>query len=353
MQSAVLQGLYNIDTTEPFRCPGACRWTDSYISLGFKTECSNVTETVLQLRNCFDDEDGWEVCNMTTPAGLGLSTRYSATSAVTTFALNASSLLNPPSELELPDTWPEITRFAVYRATSDYNFLANDINVTDCSLFLTAYEYSGAKANGSDFFTSRREVDFGVKNPWAYRTIAGGGLLARMYTNETTDGDATIPALETSYASISAVETFFTSPAILSQWVEGAYVNTNLGVAAALSGDVDLSERFRGMATAMTNHLRYGPNPQTAYGDKVESVPFVSIRWGYFVVPIVTEAFAIAFAILSIFSNRRSRGIPMWKSSTLAVLACQLEERLGLLKTTDKGLVEIQAESEKASVRLQ
>lgn len=354
MQSAVFQGLYNISTSEPFRCPGACRWTDSYISLGFKATCSNVTQAVFQSRNCLKGEDGWEVCNMTTPAGLGLSTRYAATSAVTTFDLNATSLLNPTSEGEFPDTWPEITRFAIYRATTDYNFLASDIDITDCSLFLTAYEYFGAKANGSDFsFASRREVDFGIKNPWTYEITPGGMIYARMYTNETTDGNATIPGLEMNYASISALETFFMSTAIRSQWVEGSYDNTNLGVAAALSGGVDLNDRFRGMATAMTDYLRYGPNPQTAYGEKVEIVPFVSIRWGYFVVPIVTEAFAIAFALLSIFSNRRSRGVPLWKSSTLAVLACQVEERLGLLRATDKGLVEIQTEAETAKVRLQ
>lgn len=354
MQSAVFQGLYNISTSEPFRCPGACRWTDSYISLGFKATCSNVTQAVFQSRNCLKGEDGWEICNMTTPAGLGLSTRYASTSAVTTFDLNATSLLNPTSEGEFPDTWPEITRFAIYRATTDYNFLASDIDITDCSLFLTAYEYFGAKANGSDFsFASRREVDFGIKNPWTYEITPGGMIYARMYTNETTDGNATIPGLEMNYASISALETFFMSTAIRSQWVEGSYDNTNLGVAAALSGGVDLNDRFRGMATAMTDYLRYGPNPQTAYGEKVEIVPFVSIRWGYFVVPIVTEAFAIAFALLSIFSNRRSRGVPLWKSSTLAVLACQVEERLGLLRAKDKGLVEIQAEAETAKVRLQ
>jgi hypothetical protein len=106
------------------------------------------------------------------------------------------------------------------------------------------------------------------------------------------------------------------------------------------------------MATAMTNYLRYGPNTQSAYGEIVQSEPFVSIRWGYFVVPIVTEGFAILFAVLSIFSNRPSRRVPLWKTSTLAVLACQHEERLELLQTTDKDIKEIEDEAERVKVTL-
>jgi hypothetical protein len=103
----------------------------------------------------------------------------------------------------------------------------------------------------------------------------------------------------------------------------------------------------------MTNYVRYGPDTQTAQGELIESVPFVSIRWGYFVVPIVTEGFAILFAILSIINNRKSRNVPLWKSSTLAVLECRHEERLGLLQTTGKDINQIQAEAQKAEVRLQ
>ncbi|KAL4926663.1 DUF3176 domain-containing protein [Aspergillus undulatus] len=354
MQSAIFQGLYGITKAEPFNCRGACRWTDSYISLGFKSECRNVTEETLQSLSCSGGQYDLQLCNMTTPAGLGLTTRYWATDMVTTYNMNVTSLLDPVSQTELADTWPEITRFAIYRAASDGNFLVSNVNVTDCSLFLTAYEYSGAKANGSDFsFARKREVDFGVKNPWVLEASPGGLIFQRMYTNETRDGNVTIPALETNYASISALETFFTSPTLVTEWVVGNFDNINLGVAAALSGGVNLNERFSGMATAMTDYLRYGPNPRTAYGKKVESVPFVSIRWGYFVVPIVTEAFAILFAILSIFSNRKSRRVPLWKSSTLAVLACRTEERMGLLQTTDKDLVEIQDEAETVKIRLQ
>lgn len=291
---------------------------------------------------------------MTTPGGLGLATRAWATDYATAYYMNSSSLGGVTLSNELPDTFPEITRFAIYRSTPDFNFRMHDVNITDCSLFLTAYEYTGAKANGSDFsFTNRREVDFGVKNPWRLGTEAFEIKFERIYTNESIDGDIKIPPLEMSYSSLTALENFFESTTMVTEWVVGNFVNTNLGVAATLLGDVNIGDRFDNMATAMTDYLRYGPNTQSAQGEKVESEPFVSIRWGYFVVPILTEGFAILFAILSIFSNRQSRRIPLWKSSTLAVLSCQHEGRLGLLQTTGRDIKEIQHEAEKAEVRLQ
>jgi hypothetical protein len=354
MQSAIIQGLYGINTTERFNCPGECRWTGPYITLGFKSECRNVTQETLQAATCVGEEDSRRQCNMTTPGGVNLATRYVYTELATAYYMNTSSLLMNTSTTEFPDTFPEITRFAIYRSTPDMNFRMHDINITDCSLFVTAYEYTGAKANGSDFsFDKTREINFGVKNPWTLGTEAVDMKFKHMHTNESTNGDTHIPTLEMSYASLAALETLFKSSTIVTEWVAGYFANTNLGVASALSGDVDLSDRFDKMATTMTNYLRYGPNTQSAYGEIVQSEPFVSIRWGYFVVPIVTEGFAILFAILSIVSNRRSRRVPLWKSSTLAVLACQHEERLGLLQTTGKDISEIQDEAKNAEVQLQ
>ncbi|KAF4259981.1 hypothetical protein CNMCM8812_005661 [Aspergillus fumigatus] len=355
MQSAIMQALYGVNTTEPFMCPGVCRWTGSYISLGFKATCKNVTQDTLQTATCENDEISLQRCNMTTPGGVGLATRALFTELATEYYMNASSLLPVSSSREFLDAFPEITRFGIYRSTPDFGFKQQNVNITECSLFLTAYKYMGAKANGSHFsFASRQEVDFGVKNPWAFRREESpmDMKLMHLYTNESTSGDTHIPSLEISYASLAAVENFFLSSSIVTEWVVGNFINADFGVAAALSGDVDLSNRFDRMATAMTDYLRYGPNTQSAQGEIYQTEPFVFIRWGYFVVPIITEGLAILFAISTIYNNRRSRRVPLWKSSTLAVLACQHEAGLGLLQTSSKDINEIQHEANKAEARL-
>jgi hypothetical protein len=112
--------------------------------------------------------------------------------------------------------------------------------------------------------------------------------------------------------SLVALQNIFQSSTFVTSWVEGNFQNTYLGFAAALSGiDVDVGERFANMAASMTHTVHYGPNMQLARGEVVQSVPYVSIRWGYFVVPVVTEGLAILFAIFSILSNSKSRNIPL------------------------------------------
>ncbi|KAL2855701.1 hypothetical protein BJX68DRAFT_231065 [Aspergillus pseudodeflectus] len=347
MQSAIYQGLYGINTIEPFSCSGTCQWSGSYIALGFRSECKNVTEATLQTARC-ETRGSNTSCNMTAPNGLGLRTEWIFTNSAMTFVMNASAMQSQGNETT---NLPEIARFAIWRSTPDHNFNISMENVTECSLFLTAYEYSGASANGPNIsFAHRREVDFGVDNPWSLERFT---LTSPLYTNETSIGNMVIPRLEITYSRLSAIEQFFASPSVSTSWNIGNARNRDLGVAAALSGETNITERFERMATAMTNYVRYGPDTQTAQGELIESVPFVSIRWGYFVVPIVTEGFAILFAILSIINNRKSRNVPLWKSSTLAVLECRHEERLGLLQTTGKDINQIQAEAQKAEVRLQ
>ncbi|KAK1254373.1 hypothetical protein MKX08_008368 [Trichoderma sp. CBMAI-0020] len=355
MQSAVFQGLYGVNITEPFSCPGVCRWPGSYVSLGFKAECRNVTQQTLQTSNCDNQAMESHQCNMTTPGGVMVGARIVLTDEATAYYMNATSLVDVDKvALDLSDSFPEITRFVIYRSTPDHSFQMQNINVTECSLSITAYEYTDAKANGSDFsFASRREVDFGVKNPWFLMNQNATASFRRLTTNETTSGNIHVPALEIDSPNIQTLQNFLTSTSIISEFVEGNYKNTNLGVAAALIGDVDLNARFDGMATAMTNYIRYGPNSRLAHGEVIQSEPFVSIRWEYFAVPLAIEALAIVFAILSIFNNRRSRNVPLWKSSTLAVLACQHNEQLELLQTTCKGIDEIQFEAETLKVQLQ
>ncbi|KAF9890018.1 hypothetical protein FE257_006698 [Aspergillus nanangensis] len=82
-------------------------------------------------------------------------------------------------------------------------------------------------------------------------------------------------------------------------------------IATSLIGNVDIDKRIDDMATAITKYVRYGSNSQLARGEIIRSKPYGSIRWGYFIVPIVTEALSILFAILTVFSNRRSRRVPL------------------------------------------
>ncbi|KAL3428727.1 hypothetical protein BDV09DRAFT_190707 [Aspergillus tetrazonus] len=350
IQSAIFQGLFGVSTPENFSCPGACSWDGSYISLGFKTECKNVTQETLRTETCkhiLKSPEVYDLCNMTTPGGVGLSTRYTNTDSVTTYAMNTVSLLVDPilSISQMPnntDDPSEITRFGIYRGFRE-GFNLTNLEISDCSLFVTAFEYTGARTNGSDFsFNKTHEV----KRAWQREEDQ---FAPRIYSNESLDA----PELSIAGPSLTALNNLFTSSIFVNSWVEGNFQgNNDLGFQAALTLDVNIDERFANMATSMTHNVRYGPNMQPAHGNIIQSVAWVSIRWGYFVVPVVTEVVAIVFAVLSIFSTRKSRNVPLWKSSTLAVLAIQHNEQLGLLHGTDMDLDEIESAAKEAEVRL-
>ncbi|PQE28115.1 acid phosphatase protein [Rutstroemia sp. NJR-2017a BBW] len=256
MQSAVLQGLYGISTPAVFTCPGS--------------QCQNVTEETLQTTTCRKDSDSVIThCNMTTPNGLGISTQSVDTDSSTTYFMNATSMaLVKNRTTAVPENFPEIARFATYRSTLDYNFHPWNINITQCSLSVTAYKYTDAKGNGSEFaFGKIDEVDFGGTDRWEnIDSRVGWGTV---HTNESKADN--IPSFDILYTSLAALGSFLESQTIVSEWVEGNFQNKNLGLVAALSGDVDLDARFKQMATSMTDYLRSRQEAETARGEIIQS----------------------------------------------------------------------------------
>ncbi|KAJ5322669.1 hypothetical protein N7452_010958 [Penicillium brevicompactum] len=351
MQTAIIQGLSGITLPEPYRCPGACIWKEKYVSLGFKSECKNVTQVTLKTATC-EGPEYFQTCTLTTPGGVDLVIRFAFTDSATAYYLNVSApMLSPtiPSQLS---NLPVITRFAIFRSTPDDTYLMNDIRITECSLSLAAYEYSHARANGSGIsFANRHEVNFGAENPWQLPH----DRMSSIHTNESTSGDVQIPMLEMSFLSLMSLRNFFMSTTIVSEWVAGSYKNRNLGLSSVLSVNVNISERFERMAAAMTDRVRYGPNSLSAHGDLMLSEAYVYIHWWYFIVPAAAELLAIVFAVLTIVRNRKSRGVPLWKNSAIAVLECQLQkhdEQYGLLQSSGMSIDELNKQAEEVEVAL-
>ncbi|KAF4822629.1 hypothetical protein CGCSCA5_v002585 [Colletotrichum siamense] len=259
------------------------------------------------------------------------------------------SLLTDPRMFGKPETFPEFVRFALYRATPDYNFKPLNENITECSLSFAAYNYTDAQSNGTTFaFQNSQKVDLGGKELWGSN---GNSYSDQLFTNESTAHN--LPRFIISWADFIALQNFFDSGFIATEWVDGNYENKELGVSAALAGDIDIEKRFEQMAVSMTDYLRSGPNMQLALGEKIDNVPFVSIRWWFFAGPAAIEAFALLFAVLTIFSNRKNSRVPLWKSSALAVLACEHEKKSELLRTTAKDIKEMEKTAETSFVKLE
>ncbi|PHH86058.1 hypothetical protein CDD83_10819 [Cordyceps sp. RAO-2017] len=250
---------------------------------------------------------------------------------------------------------PTLVRFAVYRATYAERALGpENENITECTLSLTAYNYSGARSTGSLFeFGNVTEINL-PKDGWNISTPAaknGGNSDARPWAIEfKAEG---FPPLDVGYFDALALQQYFRSHTISAEWVAGWWDNTEDGITAALMGDVDLPARFSSMAASMTDYLRSGPTHQLARGGRVELLIFVSIRWIWLSGPAVLVLASVLFTISTIVRNRRSCNAPVWKSSALAVLACAYDEESSLIRSGIKDIEEMKETAKDSVVRLE
>ncbi|VUC26852.1 unnamed protein product [Clonostachys rosea] len=234
---------------------------------------------------------------------------------------------------ELANSDVVISKFAVYRSTSDTHFDPFNINVTDCSLSMAVYDYTNAKSNGSSFnFEESREVDLGRDSPWNYRSVGNNVLTGSFFVNESQANN--IPALDISWVDLKGLQNFLESRTIVTEWVDGNWKNNSLGLSAALTGTADLPKLFKAMAT--------------------KNEAFYSIRWAWIIGPCVLEGLALLFAGLSIYGNsRRTNNVPLWKSSALAVLSCHKETKDRLIRSSKKHMEEIENEAEEIELKLE
>lgn len=123
LRGAMLKGIFGIETKPEFCCAGACMWPDTYHSIGFAAECSNVTQLTAQKKKCYSGlrESGhseMHICNMTTPGGVSLSTVLATGSRLTT--LNVNTTIHPISDYYNYNSSvsSEIAKIGVFTATT-------------------------------------------------------------------------------------------------------------------------------------------------------------------------------------------------------------------------------------------
>ncbi|KAF2269431.1 hypothetical protein CC78DRAFT_574994 [Lojkania enalia] len=96
--------------------------------------------------------------NFTTPGNISITALSSATSVQTKINIAAVSLM-PPIRASSPGfTYPaEFIRFAILRSslgssdTTEMEEYESSLEITECILALTAYNYSNANASGTQF----------------------------------------------------------------------------------------------------------------------------------------------------------------------------------------------------------
>ncbi|ETS85614.1 hypothetical protein PFICI_03639 [Pestalotiopsis fici W106-1] len=315
MQGAIYKALFDVKAQPVFNCTSRCLWKESYISLGFKTTCTDVTvETHATIRQ--DNYTGmghW--FNMTTPGDIPLRAGYSASSWLTLAHVAADDLLakyaggTPIDGIPIS---PEFARIAVLTGAVDQDGnsgFVQDIypagwTIFECTIGLAAYEYSNISASGNQFIIGKTTTI----------PLTEGQLKATMLTFS----QANIPNMTVQGIDLAGLNAFFTS----SRFSGSTYSGESRPSESTGMGDVmrksDVPTLFEKMADSMTEQLRSSYN-LTAEGFAVESVVFVQVRWQWLSLPIFVLV-AAACHLGHTMARCQSDQLPLWKSSVVAIL---------------------------------
>ncbi|PTD06977.1 hypothetical protein FCULG_00005742 [Fusarium culmorum] len=222
-----------------------------------------------------------------------------------------------------------LMKFAIYRTERDEDYMPLDADITECTLSLAAYEYTGAQANGSVFsFDNIQMVELEWSRPASEQAIRR--LIDEM-----------------------ALQDFLQSPTFLLEFVEGESGSLKHGLSAVLGAEANLSNAFDNMATNMTDYVRSGPNMQLATGVRIDTEIFVAVRWYWLIGPGLIELASLLFAVATIVSNTRKKKVPLWKSSALVLLACQHDADERLIRGTSESVTELEKRARSSYVRLE
>ncbi|KAJ1326994.1 DUF3176 domain-containing protein [Microdochium nivale] len=376
IRGAVLRGLYGDPTTPSFRCGGACSWPGTHQMVAFTSTCRNVTRATMRTKQCA--EPGLQtvmetVCNMTTPGGVRLSTRFVVTNSATVLVLNTTTnddlrawLPDDVPDgivLETPRAAPELLRLAVLRSTSgpDTGFNGREINnedVTECAVSLVLREFADVRTNGTNF-TPGSVTDYPLGPGTWMRTQTSAKSPSSVFSFNTTASGAPLPGgvngtsreVVVGQQDLLNLFAYFTSPAFRSDIISGAshtpesggavfaFVGTLVNATTTTPGApaaVDSVGALVGsMADAMSEYVRTStPTSFEVGGSKVAQVVFVRVVWPWLAPPVVLQVLAVVFVGLVMWRNRRGggRGLPLWRSSATAVLLHSYDPVKGVLR---------------------
>lgn len=101
----------------------------------------------------------------------------------------------------------------------------------------------------------------------------------------------------------------------------------------------EVSFIFDRIAMSLTDMVRQGISMQTAQGKTSQAVVFIRVRWRWLILPLAVHLLGAIALVGTIIG--RSRDVPLWKGSALAVLYHSVDKD-GVLGTQVKNLDELE-----------
>lgn len=358
MDTVIMKSLYGAnDELQPVCPTGNCMYPD-FATLGMCSHCQDVTtqttqqckpyppgsDTMLPQDSNWDQV--WADCSYITPSGFNITppiefvsstaedlylSRYPLISTAVTSFQNISSL--PAAGIVQPILGMAVIKYLTDTLYTTHNLTAAETrpNITECALYFCEQQYE------NNFYT--------VSHP-----ILEPSKTQQLFYNQTIDlgPDTSLEVL----VSANGKKTFSSNSTYAfdtSTWAEIGDLfidtfnimlvnNTNgtqeygdvgniFSPATVLYVSPDLGQTMAQLATSMTTQIRTNSMATEVSGQALVTQTYIAVRWYWIVVPAVMVCLSIYFLVITILSTNELQGnVVLWKSSALALLACQLRE---------------------------
>ncbi|KAL2063693.1 hypothetical protein VTL71DRAFT_5498 [Oculimacula yallundae] len=379
MQGAVLRGIYQNTWSPLFKCTTNCTWQDTYTSLGFDSSCSDVTAETLSTQICVKSGSN-ATCNFKTPGNISLTTQAIRTVWSTIAIVNSSSLLgeagslvNTGTKVDYQSSIPSgLVRTAIWTNISktvqgyDNDSQEHQDRIFECTLSLVAWRWSNISSISNSFFIGLKEripLNKGIRLP-AIPGSGGPPIVDRYWFNESSSGQhssnysqssfnqSSVPSLYVLSSDIGALVSFITSPAISGKMLNGESLPTyTQGVTGAFTNQ-NATAIFTNVAESMTEYLQQTRTRVLAHGTTSEAIVIIRVRWIWMALPLLVEVAGAVLLAGTILSSRRSKQVPLWKSSPTALLFHGVFPD-GLMSSDLKGPEELNRRVQSLKVRLE
>ncbi|KAK0616360.1 hypothetical protein B0T14DRAFT_588286 [Immersiella caudata] len=169
MQGAMIAGIFGNNISSTFNCSSTCRWAGPITTLGFHSECRNITAQTLATKKCLSVVTGGKIedseveshnCTLATPNGIRLFSDYSHTSQWTGFYLTGKIIPFPLVDAP-PDQEGALSRHLIFpnlRISSPPGGELVGEGVQECTISVAAYNYTDIQSSGNDLRIGRREI---------------------------------------------------------------------------------------------------------------------------------------------------------------------------------------------------
>ncbi|KAI1641406.1 hypothetical protein F4809DRAFT_8689 [Biscogniauxia mediterranea] len=349
MQSAIIRAVSGPSTSPSASCStGNCTWS-GITTMGVCASCTNITDRIsISCPGPTVENHGTYQCDYLMPSGKNISGFLFSAGATgdyfPTLWNSTATALDPGESSNSSGTRARLAHAEAVQLSSAYDIeteaptsILRRPTAWQCDFTLCAKTYADiVMTNGLASAPAPAEDEFINTGNTTNQTVPlGGGISGLSFfqglrtnssSNDSSSGEYRIN--EADYSNLAS----YLAQLFSSGWGASGFGASN-GIAGAtapnlgweLAGAADLDATARAIAAGMTEVMRNSRNGTGRAGRALRTRTYIDVRWGWVALPAALTTLSLLLTLFMVASTRRRADLPVWKNSSLAVLAHRVE----------------------------